>query len=220
MNLGKPTAVAAGAILLVTAGGIGGATAGSYVTSKDIKNGTVRSVDIRNGAVRSVDIKNGTVGYRDLNDMVRSMLHAQGPRGPRGAAGVPGVDGASSTQLAPEKGDLGPAGADGRPGQDGKDGPPGAAGKDGVSGYEIVVGPDVTVGGLTTQQASASCPEGKRVIGGGLVPSGGPAFQPVIHGSYASAGGTWTVVVSDPLSVGGGTVNAQAICATAETPIP
>jgi hypothetical protein len=59
----------------------------------------------------------------------------------------------------------GPAGTDGPAGVTG---PAGSAGADGVSGYEVVTSTSPTVGSNAAATAVASCPTGKRPVGGGI----------------------------------------------------
>lgn len=55
--------------LLALALSLGGtAYAAKLITSKEIKNNTVKSVDIRNGGVAAVDIKKGAIGSAELKD--------------------------------------------------------------------------------------------------------------------------------------------------------
>jgi hypothetical protein len=71
----------------------------------------------------------------------------------------------------------GPAGA---AGQDGSDCSDGAAGAPGVSGLEVVTADGAThISGLMLSSATASCPGGKTVIGGGVggVQVGGGSFN-------------------------------------------
>lgn len=106
----RVTAVLVGTTTLVALGGVGGAVAGSLVTSHDIRNNTVRSVDIHNGTVR----------LRDLNTYIQHRITQGGQVGPQGA---PGTDGAT-----------GPAGPQGPAGVDGATGPQGPAGASGLAG--------------------------------------------------------------------------------------
>ncbi len=55
MKLGKFAAVTGATVVLVTAGGVGGATAGSLVTSSQIKNNTIHTVDIKDGTIKVAD---------------------------------------------------------------------------------------------------------------------------------------------------------------------
>jgi hypothetical protein len=79
----RTAAVAAGAAVLVGASSFG-AVAGSLVTSKDIKNDTVRSVDVHDNGLY----------MRDLSHGVQTRINAPGPQGPAGPQGAPGADGA------------------------------------------------------------------------------------------------------------------------------
>lgn len=55
--------------LLALALSLGGtAYAAKLITSKDIKNNTVRSVDLRNGGVTAADLKDGAVGGPEIKD--------------------------------------------------------------------------------------------------------------------------------------------------------
>lgn len=52
-------------------------------------------------------------------------------------------------------------------GDTGQQGPKGAAGAPGISGYQIVVGPPTTVAPGASGVALATCPAGKKALGGG-----------------------------------------------------
>ena len=140
--------VAAGAVVLCSLSGIGGAVAAGQIGSPDIKNNSVRSLDIKNNSVRSVDIKDNTVRASDLSTTARDAL-----RGETGATGPTGKDGAT-----------GPAGATGAKG---------APGQDGVSnlivgaGYADVWAPNAYGESIET------CPEGQYALGGGYSTFGG-----------------------------------------------
>jgi hypothetical protein len=84
-------------------------------------------------------------------------------KGEPGAEGPPGQQGAQGIQGPP--GQPGAPGSPGQPGQPGPQGPPGPAG---TSGYGIVDGGQVTVGGLQGSRTTVACPPGKRAIGGGV----------------------------------------------------
>lgn len=68
-------AVVAGAVVLVTLGGLGTATATGLVTSDDIKNGTIKSVDIHNNGVKMDDIGEQAVGHDQLTDKVNKKIN-------------------------------------------------------------------------------------------------------------------------------------------------
>lgn len=68
-------AVVAGAVVLVTLGGLGTAAAGGLITSDDIKNGTIKSVDIANNGVKMDDIGDNAVGADQLTDKVNKKIN-------------------------------------------------------------------------------------------------------------------------------------------------
>lgn len=96
--INKKTVALGGVITaLVLAAGTGGAVAGSLVTSKDIKDGTIKQVDIKPSLVEKF-----------------SQPGEQGPEGPKGDTGATGQQG--------PRGYTGDAGKDGADGRDGLDG--------------------------------------------------------------------------------------------------
>ena len=133
--------------------------------------------------------------------------------GPSGPAGDDGEDGAT--------GPSGPTGADGAPGpsgQAGATGPSGSAG--GISGYEIVT-VAFNIPGQAETVATAMCPEGKRVLGGGW--GGGfannlhdPIVSPLGGHSVHPTGTTWGWQVRVNNKATGTFANyVEAICANA-----
>lgn len=91
---GLPTLLVVAVAFVV--GSTSGAVAGGMVTSKQIKNNTIRSVDV----------KNGTLKLADISAAARAAL--QGQTGPAGPQGAPGVQGPPGPQGA--EGPQGPAG--------------------------------------------------------------------------------------------------------------
>jgi hypothetical protein len=136
-----------------------------------------------------------------------------GPMGPQGPAGLTGPAGPAGPQ-----GDPGPAGADGAQGPAGPQGDPGADGAQGpqgdpsISGYEVVRGPTVTGGG-GTYTATATCPAGKKVLGGGG--SQGDFGYYLDDSRPNDDGSGWQVQYSPDSGDlhGGGIGEAWAICA-------
>jgi hypothetical protein len=226
----RTTAVAAGAILLVTLGGVGGAVAAGQIGTKDIRNGGVKTADLgkgavtakklKAGAVRSKALKDGAVAPADLSAAVQEMIATavagpagpEGPEGPQGpAGGPPGPEG----PMGPE----GPAGAQGPAGPEGPAGPAGAAGPAGtqgpagpagVSDYDVVT-LQKSFNGNGGKTHAVSCPTGTRALGGGYQSS-----VPLnVNASAPSADGkTWTVSFSRVSGKGSYTVTATATCAT------
>ena len=98
-------------------------------------------------------------------------------------------------------------------------GPAGPAGKDwapGISGYQLVEVDSVS-DGAGTKQLTASCPSGKRVLGGGLQILGAGKKFVASNGGYPSANGTaftgegQNVLVDTPVIW---QLKVYAICAT------
>ena len=160
-----------------------------------------------------------------------------GPIGPIGPTGAPGADGLAGADgkdgvdgLAGADGKDGVdglAGADGKDGvdglagvdgKDGVDGLAGVAGTNGVSGYEIVPGtPSGDIDGART--VTATCLNGKKVVGGGfLVSSIASSAEVAIYASYPSSNTVWTVsgTVDNPNAPTTNYVlTAYAICVSA-----
>ena len=141
---------------------------------------------------------------------------SQGLAGPEGPAGAPGPAG-------PE-GPAGPKGADGAPGPAGLQGPTGPQGPAGpagsMSGVEIVFAlssaTPVTVAGASNIIGNASCPTGKRAIGGGFESLGFAALMVPIN-SYPASETTWRVTLRNPLTTALNTVQMRVyvVCAPA-----
>jgi hypothetical protein len=72
----------AGTVLVVAVIGAGTATAASLVTSKDVKDGTLRSVDVKDGSLR----------VKDLTDEAVDTLQKGGATGAKGDKGDKGAD--------------------------------------------------------------------------------------------------------------------------------
>ena len=117
-------------VVALIAVGSTGAVAADLVTSKDIKNRTIRMVD--------------------LNNKIRAKLNKRAQRGPQGPAGPQGAPGAQgATGPAGADGATGPAGADGATGPAGADGATGPTGPTGDTGATGPTGPAGTDGTAT-----------------------------------------------------------------------
>ena len=141
--LGRVGAVAAGASVLVILGGVGGAVAGTLITSANIQDQTIKARDIGPGAVTRSEVRDGSLGVGDLSSFVQTELAKQAQNGTDGTDGVAGLesDGArpGATQLADN------------PGQ--------GANSTGVW----------TAGPASAFHTSwVACPEGKTALGGGF----------------------------------------------------
>ena len=132
----------------------------------------ITGANVKNGSLTGLDVRNGSLTSLDVKN--RSLLPVDfkgklpaGPAGPQGAQGPPGPAGAA--------------------------GPQGAAG---VSGWErtfVIGGPFDSSSPKTTD---ASCPAGKKLLGGGgRLHHLQPAPPPIaIQESYAVDDDTWRVV--------------------------
>jgi hypothetical protein len=73
-----------------------------------------------------------------------------------------------------------------------------------VSAYERIVGPTVTVTGLNTLIADASCPAGKMALGGGVQTTNAtenPAAHAIFRETAPFDDDTWRSVFSIPAGV-------------------
>src|SRR5436190_1555511 len=138
---------------------------------------------------------------------------ATGAQGPPGPAGPPGAPGATGAQGPP-----GPAGPQGAPGAPGAPGPAGPQGPAGVSGWQLVLSPPVLISSTLFSpgegQASADCPPGKLVLGGGwnTDPSKGSAEFSRPTDLFGVLGAGWTTRVFVPAAQGDTLLTVYAIC--------
>jgi hypothetical protein len=98
--------------------------------------------------------------------------------------GVVGAQGSTGP-----KGDRGPKGDKGDKGSTGAAGAAGPAGPPGISGYQLVTGTNGTTGPLFHGE-TATCPAGKKVLGGGGFVNGVNGAGPWLVASAPTAGGT------------------------------
>ena len=128
-----------------------------------------------------------TIPVVGTNGKLPASIGAVGPQGPKGDQGTKGDKGS--------KGDKGPKGD------------PGPQGAPGVSGYEVATA-SPPADSTSRKFARASCPAGKRVVGGGhSIPYTG-SYE--IIRSYPD-GNTW-YVIADHTGGGNWTVIAYAVC--------
>jgi hypothetical protein len=121
----------------------GTAVAGALITGAQIKNNTVASVDLTNNSIKSVDVRNNALTTLDVqNGSLRAVDFAAGEL------------------------ETGPAGPAGPAGPTGPAGPSGPQGAPGLAGLEIVFA-DSPSNSDFVRQVEASCPAGKKAVGGG-----------------------------------------------------
>jgi hypothetical protein len=144
---------------------------------------------------------------------------ATGPAGPAGAAGPKGDTGATGPQgvqgAAGLPGAQGPAGPQGLTGPQGLVGPQGPAGI--ITGHQVVSTAlsTVTLTGVQSTTAFATCPTGKRVFGGGYETTGTSVLQPV--SMYPTTVSTWSVTLrhNQPDATATFGFRVYAVCSTA-----
>jgi hypothetical protein len=187
----RVAAVAAGAALLVGVSSVG-AVAGSMITSKDIKNDTVRSVDVHDNGLY----------MRDLSQGVQKRINAPGPRGETGATGAQG-----------EKGDPGATGAQGPKGDTGATGPAALANIEHWSSAGTVV-----AGTTNSVQVNCPTPTKTAISGGFSVDGNSPDVQVLASRNTIDSKG-WLVYAHNNDSVAHD-VRAWVICADANVAEP
>lgn len=160
---------------------------------------------------------------------------AQGPLGPQGAQGLQGVQGAQGAQGVPgvtgPQGPVGLRGATGATGRQGSQGPAGQNGAQGargpagtiaastpVSGPAVLSSIDPAVG--TAISATASCPTGQVLLGGGaqITGPGDVGKSVMLRSSYPSSSTTWrtVAVVMAPVGITDQvTLHPYALCGKA-----
>lgn len=183
----------------------GSATATALITGRQIKNGSITGADVRNGSLSASDITGDFQGRPG----------ATGPAGPMGLPGAAGAQGADG-QPGPE-GAAGPAGPKGQKGDQGESGPQGPAGP---AGGTVVVGQPVSsepaAGPAVTVTATASCPAGETVLGGGAEATTNDTANKVqLISSRPEGDSGWTAVGVVAVGLGNGkklTVTPYVIC--------
>jgi hypothetical protein len=169
------------------------------VTAKHIKDGQVKSADVRDGSLLAQDFAAGQLAAGDAKSGVPGPAGAKGETGPQGPAGP----------IGPE----GPQGPQGPEGQRGPAGPAGPQGVPGLSGVETVVANNFSNQVRLEAQATATCPNGKTLIGGGAeILSQFPERKTGLVVSRP-AGNSWTATGRTYESATGVNLSVYAICA-------
>ncbi|MEA2972482.1 MAG: hypothetical protein QOG82_940 [Actinomycetota bacterium] len=173
-----------------------------------------------NGALRLVDSDAGGTCKNKETAIQWNQTGLPGPVGPQGPAGPTGATGPAGPA-----GPQGPAGPTGATGATGAQGPAGPAGQGGATGYEVV-----RTSGLSStvdsKSQAATCPAGKKAVGGGGSTSfdtgiSGVAESVAIHRSTPftsiSQDDAWVVqaVETSPDNITTWTLSAWAVCLSA-----
>jgi hypothetical protein len=156
------------------------------VVGSKVKDGSLTAADFRAGSLPGLRGDAGTPGQQGPKG-------DPGPQGPKGDAGAPGSQG--------PKGDTGERGEKGEQGEQGAPG---------LSGYRPVVGNGYTLGPGAFGGTGATCPAGKKAIGGGFNASKGVL---VTFSTADQSGTTWLVEGTNTIATNGW-IQAFAICAT------
>jgi hypothetical protein len=159
------------------------------LTGTAVAGALVTGANVKNGSLSGLDVKNESLGSADIKN--------------------------GSIKKIDIKGGQFPAGPQGPQGPEGPQGPGGPQGPAGLSNLQIVTGSSAD-NSTALKTASASCPAGKRMIGGGAyVTSGGLYTNAVgIVGSYPNFS-SWTSAGHElGLFLGNWKITVRAVCAT------
>jgi len=151
---------------------------------------TVTGKNITDGTITGRDIKNRSLGTNKLSATAVSSLTGQpGPAGPQGPKGDKGERGpAGPTGATGPQGQIGPQGEQG---VRGLQGPPGPSG---ISGWQYVTaGKDIGPG--YARDFSVACPNGKKVLGGGVATTPDPYGTEVLETAPNGLGTGWVAAV-------------------------
>jgi len=152
----------------------------------------ITGANVKNNSIAGIDILNESLGSKDVRN--GSLL----PKDFKGGA-LP----------AGQQGPAGPAGPQGPAG------PAGPAGQNGVAGLEIVHS-TTAIDSDGEKTATATCPAGKKVVGGGGYAAGFLSYpdQLALVANFPPNTTSWRVVGQETTAFAGGwLVRAYAVCA-------
>jgi hypothetical protein len=158
------------------------------LTGTAVAGALVTGANVKNGSLTGVDVKNGSLGSVDIKNGTIKPIDIKGGMFP-----------------------TGPQGPEGPQGQQGPGGPQGPAG---LSGLQVVTKHSAT-NSLGFRFATAICPAGKKVLGGGAyVTDGGWPNEIGIVGSYPT-GAAWSAAAQELVAFPANwRLTVYAICAT------
>lgn len=185
------------------------------VSSTKIARGTVSGAKIANDAITSAKVKDGSLLASDFKpgQLAAGPQGPEGGRGPQGQTGNTGPPGPKGDTGDPgHKGPAGDHGSQGIQGVKGAKGDKGNAGPLGLSGYVRVAGPwaSIPMGGVA--EASATCPPGKKAVGGGFETSPNDDLLVIYDGPVSGTGWTFRGWDLAQITAGGSQLRVWAIC--------
>lgn len=198
MPLHRPSAA-----LVVACLALGIALTGtSYATGLGVPNGSVTTAKIKDGAVTTPKIKNAAVTTPKLkNDAVTVDKLAAN------SVGASNVKNGSLLKEDFKSGQL-PAGPPGPAGPQGPAGPPGVIGLQRVDAA-------TPASSANSQSVVATCPSGKRIVGGGARVTGNGANKVSINENFPDSDGSkWNAKAVEVVATGASwQLQAYGLCA-------
>ena len=174
------------------------------VSSLILLSAVISSVNADNNRNWRLDAHGRSI---DIDICIRCTSNIPGPPGPQGPPGPPGETGPQGPQ-----GEQGPPGETGPQGPQGEQGPPGETGPQGPQGEQGPPGPDkrlntfqiagnvVLIDFRSFGTATASCPAGSELTGGGYIKNS--VMEVTINRESLTQAETWEVQVFNPNEFG------------------
>lgn len=153
----------------------------------------VNDIVLSNGSAYAALLANTGVPVSNTTNW--SLLVSRGAAGPAGPTGATGATGPKGTT--------------------GAQGPTGPQGPAGLVGRHVVVGATVTVAPGTQTDATADCPAGQGVTGGGESNTGSFDTMVLTDSFPVNGGASWKVYVNNDDSAASHDVTPYAICVAA-----
>jgi hypothetical protein len=190
----SPATVLAGLALFVSLGGVSYGVATGSIDSREIQNGTVQSRDVRDGSLQGRDVANGTLRSRDVRD---GVLSGEDVRDGSLAGGDLATNTLGDREIDESQLDINRLGGIG------------------VSRYvkNVTRVETRTANDAMTPKSAppATCPKGKRLIGGGARVVA-PAAVPVALSINGPDGAVWEAAAYATAPTGNWQLVSLAIC--------